>query len=261
MSRGSGMSPKSRAVTVLNRETGVYIQKKVRDVDESLPQLVKVPSHVPLSWCRSVVPYRKRVMALKPDDEDCCVIHEKSIADMNFDTLKKREVYLGLHINPDWTVDHGTEKGDRLQRLRKIPLNKLCPTGFIFIWIDKRDVQGVCELMYKQKYVYVENLTWVYMRPDNKMVHDESKYMRNSHLTLYIFRKHNEGKDIELRHQRNPDVVLDCIQATGDGYRKVPKETYKAIETLLPGAHNRLLELWSATDNVRKGWTQVLETH
>ena len=256
--RGSGMSNNvSRTVTVLNRETGVYIQRKVRVVDETLPQLLRVPpAPVPLSWARTVTPYRKRTMAPKPEEVDCSVFHEKCIAEMNFDSLKKKKVYLGILINkPTWTCD-GQE---RLRALQKIPVHRLCPTGFIFIWIDKRDVERVCDWMYEKKYVYVENLTWVYMLPNNKMVHDKSRYLRTSHLTLYMFRKYNEGKDIELRHQRNPDVVLDCMQATADGHCSIPKEAYKAIETLLPGGHDRLLELWAAPDNVRKGWTQVIE--
>ena len=81
-------------------------------------------------------------------------------------------------------------------------------------------------------------------------------------MTLYIFRKLNQGKDIELRHQRNPDVVLDCVQADCEGHEKIPSETYKAIETLLPGGKDRLLELWSAPDNnPREGWTQVVENN
>jgi hypothetical protein len=257
---GSGMSNNvSRTVTVLNRETGVYIQRKVRVVDEALPQLLRVPNApVPLSWARTVTPYRKRTLAPKPEDVDCSVLHEKSIAEMNFDSLRKKQVYLGILINkPSWTIPDSRE---RLQALQKIPVKKLCPTGFIFIWIDKRDVERVCDWMYDNDYVYVENLTWVYMLSNNKMVHDQSRYLRTSHLTLYMFRKYNQGKDIELRHQRNPDVVLDCMQSTAEGgYSTIPKEAYKAIETLLPGGHDRLLELWAAPQNVRKGWTQVIE--
>ena len=97
------------------------------------------------------------------------------------------------------------------------------------------------------------------MLPNNKVVRGEYKYTRKSHLTLYIFRRLNTGKDIELRHQRNPDVVLDCVQCSEDGHGKIPLEAYKAIETLLPGSQGRLLELWSAPDSPREGWTHVVE--
>mmetsp|Transcript_6269 Transcript_6269/g.15494 ORF Transcript_6269/g.15494 Transcript_6269/m.15494 type:complete len:474 (+) Transcript_6269:82-1503(+) len=264
-----------RTVTVLNRETGVYVQRKVRVVDESLPQLLRIPNHpIPLSWGRTVKPYSKRVMALNLSaaEEGCRVFHEESIEGMNFDALiepsssssKGGVPFLGVLINPDWRLEleaGAVDKADRLRCLKEVPLRKLCPTGFIFIWVEKSDVQNVCEWMYKLDYVYVENLTWVQMLPNNEMVHDHSQYTRRSHMTLYIFRKCNAGRDIELRHQRNPDVVLDCLQSSADGHAKVPQETYKAIETLLPGGvpNNKLLELWAQPQNVRKGWTQVIE--
>lgn len=249
-----------KTVTVLNRETGVYVQRKVRVVDETLPQLLRVPKDpLPLSWGRTVKPYAKRGEAAVAV-EDSQLVREEYITHMDFGKLKRKETYLGVLINPDWAVEDNEAGGDRLQCLRNVPLTKLCPTGFIFIWIEKRDVQNVCDWMYKQNYAYVENLTWVQMLSNNKMVHDESKYMRKSHLTLYIFRKQNEGKDIELRHQRNPDVVLDCVRASSDGHGKIPEEAYKAIETLLPGGRGRLLELWSAPDGPREGWTHVVET-
>ena len=185
-----------RTVTVLNRETGVYVQRKVRVVDETLPQLLRVPKDpLPLSWGRTVKPYVNRGEAAAVAVEDSQLVREEYITHMDFGKLKRKETYLGVLINPDWAVEDNEAGGDRLQCLRKVPLAKLCPTGFIFIWIEKRDVQNVCDWMYKQNYAYVENLTWVQMLSNNKMVHDESKYMRKSHLTLYIFRKQNEGKE------------------------------------------------------------------
>ncbi|QDZ20492.1 hypothetical protein HOP50_04g30100 [Chloropicon primus] len=260
-SRGSrgGVPYLRRTVTVLNKDTGVYVQKKVRVVDHTLPQLMRIPPPpVPLSWCRSVKPYRKRVMAPEPD---CRVVREGCIAEMNFNALRREETYVAVLINPDWVVEESDDETmtDRLHCLKRVPLTKLCPTGFVFIWIDKGDVQKVCELMHRQNYVYVENLTWVQMLPNNKMIHGECKYTRKCHSTLYIFRRHNEGKDIELRHQRNPDVVLDCLRTSIDGHKKTPDETYKAIETLLPSFEGRALELWSSPDGPRKGWTHVVE--
>ncbi|QDZ20473.1 hypothetical protein HOP50_04g29910 [Chloropicon primus] len=248
-----------RLVTVPSKDTGVYVQKKVRVVDHTLPQLMRIPPPpVPLSWCRSVKPYRKRVMAPEPD---CRVVREGCIAEMNFNALRREETYVAVLINPDWVVEESDDETvtDKLHCLKRIPLTKLCPTGFVFIWIDKGDVQKVCELMHRQNYVYVENLTWVQMLPNNKMIHGECKYTRKCHSTLYIFRKDNEGKDIELRHQRNPDVVLDCLRTSIDGHKKTPDETYKAIETLLPSFEGRALELWSSPDGPRKGWTHVVE--
>lgn len=100
-------------------------------------------------------------------------------------------------------------------------------------------------------FLYIENLTWVYLRPNNSMLTlvrlvglpiassvrrpvgyaawhsvvrsvfdaymcvalhlQPGDYVNCSHLTLYMFRKATGGKDIELRHQRNPDVTFDCL--------------------------------------------------
>ena len=43
--------------------------------------------------------------------------------------------------------------------------------------------------MGKWGYAYIENLTWVWMGPGNAILAAPSPFLRNSHLTLYIFRK------------------------------------------------------------------------
>ena len=40
---------------------------------------------------------------------------------------------------------------------------------------------------------YIENLTWVWMHPNNSILREAYPYAKRSHLTLLIFRK--EGKD------------------------------------------------------------------
>lgn len=142
-------------------------------------------------------------------------------------------------------------------------------------------IAAVVKLLYKWGYIYVENLTWVQMAPNNTIITAPSPYAQCSHLTLFIFRKNGmhlflgwtctiphwtqialmsktpedfwtilcdlnqirlvtsccvyawrfealssdgvackhfllrdagAGKDIELRHQRNPDVLFDCVR-------------------------------------------------
>lgn len=45
------------------------------------------------------------------------------------------------------------------------------------------------KLLYKWGYIYVENLTWVQMAPNNTIITAPSAYAQRSHLTLFIFRK------------------------------------------------------------------------
>jgi hypothetical protein len=68
------------------------------------------------------------------------------------------------------------------------------------------------------KYVYVENLTWVQMTPANRFLRVPYSKFSTSHRTLLIFRRVvPEGKAIELRHQRTPDVVVDYVPSTHGG--------------------------------------------
>eukprot|EP00955_Chlamydomonas_euryale_P049163 354189-Chlamydomonas_euryale.AAC.1 len=46
---------------------------------------------------------------------------------------------------------------------------------------------------------YVENLTWVWIHPNNTILTEPSPYARRSHLSLLIFRKDGDGKDVQLR--------------------------------------------------------------
>ena len=262
----------------LNRE-GVYVQRKVRVVDENQPQLLRIPPPpLPPSWCRTVRPYRAggRVLAPPPAPSHCNVVREPCIAAMEFGALKTGKSFIGVMINPGWVDDtHAFPRDDdpvakypeaRLANLARLPLKQLCPKGFLFVWLDKVDVQPTCRMLAKQGYDYVENLTWVQLMPNNKLVHDPSFYCRASHLTLYIFRKKNEGKDIQLRHQRSPDVIFECLNLCDEGHVRIPHEVYKSIETLLvtqgndnEDGFNRLLELWAPSDCARQGWTHVIQ--
>ena len=57
------------------------------------------------------------------------------------------------------------------------------------MWVDKAVLSDVVYLMEKWTYVYVENLTYVQIRPNNRMLTDHYPYMRTSHRTLMIFRR------------------------------------------------------------------------
>ncbi len=164
-------------------------------------------------------------------------------------------------INPGW--DRGVEGAAGLEALSRLPMPRLVPTGFIFIWTPKHHVQGVCKLMSKWGYAYIENLTWVYLGADHSVMKLPSRFVRNSHLTLYMFRAADKGRDIELRHQRNPDVTFECLKAAPGAGRcgavAAPEETFVAVETLLPTGKGKMLELWAPQGVRRPGWCHVVE--
>ncbi|GFR49406.1 hypothetical protein Agub_g11458, partial [Astrephomene gubernaculifera] len=174
--------------------------------------------------------------------------------------------YVAVLVNAGWQAEGAVEAYDRgdeaavMARLRQLPIPRLCPRGFVFVWAVKGLIQGVCRTLASWGYVYVENLTWVYLTPGNGVAALAGRHFRTSHATLLMFRKEGEGRDIELRHQRNPDVVFDCIRTRADGCgREVPAEVLTSLETLLPGGRGAFLELWAMRGVRRPGWDHVSE--
>ncbi len=99
----------------------------------------------------------------------------------------------------------------------------------------------------------MESLTWVQLRSRNELLMQPSPHFRQSHVSLLMFRRTGTlqpacmtlfhdilsglrpktwdphvaslrkllaglGKDIELRHQRNPDVIFDTMRKRQSGY-------------------------------------------
>ena len=42
-----------------------------------------------------------------------------------------------------------------------------CYAGFLFVWVEKHTLDEVMDVFAKLHYVYVENLTWVILNPNN----------------------------------------------------------------------------------------------
>ncbi|GAX82521.1 hypothetical protein CEUSTIGMA_g9948.t1 [Chlamydomonas eustigma] len=163
------------------------------------------------------------------------------VCGFKFDKKLVGDGFQAVMINQGW---EGQNKEALLDRLKKIPLNRLCPSGFVFAWSDKRHLQLITKQMYAWGFIYVENLTWVWMHPNNSILCEHDLHAKRSHLTLLIFRKEG-GRNIELKHQRNADAFFDCPRTIHGEKFEVPTEVYHTIETLLPTGKGRFLELWS----------------
>ena len=48
-------------------------------------------------------------------------------------------------------------------------LEESCPAGFVFVWVEKEVLSDVVDVFTAAAFVYVENLTWVHMSPNNKV--------------------------------------------------------------------------------------------
>jgi hypothetical protein len=301
-----------QVVTAYNPSTQALVRRRVKTSDPNEIHRISIPVPLPLSWGRSVRPYmpkEKRAQKgpavpivvtadinsdgapstpslpptvshtlSRPDTASLALVSTVTPSlhiTSGGDTAKGFQAVL---INPGWanslTDDNSNNMEEVASALAGLPIPKLVPDGFIFIWVPKQLVMTVCKQMTGWGYLYIENLTWVYMSPTNRILTDPSPYIGNSHMTMYIFRHAERGRGIELRHQRNPDVTFECVAAfenldlssdddDDDDHKnskrgvKVPEETYVAIETLLPTGRGRFLELWAEKKVTRPGWVHV----
>ncbi len=75
------------------------------------------------------------------------------------------------------------------RRLQALPIPRLCPRGFVMVWVHKGLIQPCCRLLAGWGYVYVENLTWVHLTPGNAIARGPGAHFCRSHSTLLMFRK------------------------------------------------------------------------
>ncbi|GAB4822646.1 hypothetical protein N2152v2_009692 [Parachlorella kessleri] len=272
LGRAASGKGKHNVVTTFNAQTQALIRRKVRvpDRDEIL-QLRIPPAPIPLSWGRTVRPYvpeaqrAERPIAVPcvgeptPDQIATSYREVPEVAAAAKEATSSGAPFQAALISPGWWEQQGAGAGDAIQRLAKLPLPKLVPTGFVFIWLQKHHIHQACRLLNRWGYIYVENMTWVWLSAAANVLTLPSPLARASHLTLFIFRKEGEGKGIELRHQRNPDVTFDCLAHEPSGASGVPEEAFVAIETLLPTGKGKFLELWAPRGVRRRGWTHLVE--
>eukprot|EP01025_Chloroclados_australasicus_P033872 TRINITY_DN3464_c1_g1_i2.p1 TRINITY_DN3464_c1_g1~~TRINITY_DN3464_c1_g1_i2.p1 ORF type:complete len:409 (-),score=31.85 TRINITY_DN3464_c1_g1_i2:303-1472(-) len=170
----------------------------------------------------------------------------------DFLNQKYNRQYLGILINQGWDTDCSCD----VSILKKMNLQTLVPSGFIFMWLEKHQIQGIKKLMSQYNFQYVENLTWVTISDENEILKEEGNYCGQSHKSMYIFRKF--GKEVELRHQRSPDVVFDYLRLDQQGRWQTPNQVYSIIEILLPTGRNQLMEMWAWESAKRPGWVHVI---
>lgn len=238
-----------RVVTAYNPSTQALVRRRIKVADPNAIQFIRIPPPpIPLSWGRVIAPYT-------PPRQ------EKTAFCINVPDMKKLSAPMlpdsvaeAILINSAWY--RGYTHDEAMTRISSVSFKSLVPYGFIFVWTPKELVHPVCKLMLTNGYAYIENLTWVWMEPNNTIAKEDSKYVRRSHLTLYMFRAIDRIQNIELRHQRSPDVVFD-YQKDGE---TCPLETYSYIETLLPQSKGKLVELWGTVhENDRPGWAVVTQ--
>ena len=245
---GSAPKPRHRVVTAYNPSTQALVRRKVKVMDPNEIQYIRIPAApIPLSWGRTIAPFTppKTERNRENSAEIICV---DKVADISSGMLPESPCEAVL-INSKWYK--GKSLDEAVERLASLPIQSLVPYGFVFVWTPKELAHKVCKQMQTWGYAYIENLTWVWMLPNNTIFEGQSQYAKKSHLTLYMFRAVDRTQNIELRHQRSPDVVFDYLKPND----RCPIETYSTIEILLPQSRGKLLELWgNKEENDRPGW-------
>ena len=119
-----------------------------------MPQPVGIPPTLTLATACAAV---ARELAAVPDS-----VHEaREVCGM--DTTQLGTDFLGVLLNPPW---HAHVTPTHLAALR---LDRVCPLGFIFVWVEKEVLSEVMDVFAKASFQYVENLTWVQMTPANRV--------------------------------------------------------------------------------------------
>lgn len=205
---------------------------------------------------------------IEPLDDDCIIqyrdistepntiitIYNENVADSALfidtpDILTTDFTQLGkfsaVLMDPPW---HRMKPED----LIKIPMYTIANReSYLFLWVKKTYIADVLRLVERRwKFKYVENLCWVMEMPNHTYVMEESTYIKKSHQTMLIFKKEPKkvkGDKMEIRHQRNADVIFDFFDDKHP--REKPRRIYEYLETLLPEV--QFLELWGS--RVSKG--------
>lgn len=273
---GRGRALKGKQLDLSHFIPGVKPAPAVVEAEDnkSLIDKTVIPRPIPRSWAKAVQPFDYEAARGQKAIPGSRYV-EATIEELELEKLGSFEAIL---MDPPWDlsprasasdkarqchqlVPKRGKNGERLispEELGKWPVtDKLIPKGFLFIWTEKELIPRVLTMAQKWGFHYVENFAWVKFDVNNKIHTEDYAYFRKSKLTLLMLRKPG---DIELRHQRNPDVKFDFVRK---GRERLPF-VFDIIETLLPTAKynpktgkGKMLQLWCLPQERRSGWTSV----
>jgi len=255
---------KSELIDVTDEDGYIHsvLKRKNRIVDPDEPHFTKIPPlPLPISWAKIIRPFS---ISSPPSQEGYL---EENILDLNLGSIFKGREILAILMDPPWELANSPKKNGQISpsQFAKLQLGNYMTKGFVFIWVEKEVIAKVVKIMSQWGFLYVENLVWVKQSVNNQPMRQEYKYFSKSKHSLLFFRK--SGADgIELRHQRNPDVVFDFIRNDKLLTEDKPEFVYHVIETLLPTANydqetgkGKFLELWAKSGTSRKGWFSIAQ--
>jgi hypothetical protein len=258
----------------------VVLKKSVKFRDPTLPSLTRAPegtgAELRKSGARLIEPFEP--------ERDLPQLHaDVRVTDdlLTYDLASCGSGFEGIYITPPWSTRPAAEgqswavTGAQLEALKIDDV--LIPYGLVFMWVEKDTVRTALDVMRKWGFEYAEGYSAVTKRVNNTFgtQRGANGVFRSTKHSLIIGRKKKKseesgGDQLELRHQRNPDVNFEFRKrfATGAAVGERSEFMYRIIETMLPKARydeetgtGKFLQLWgNGYDMARPGWTVVCDT-
>jgi len=208
--------------------------KKIRKVDPNAIVYQRIPTVIPLSWAKSIQPYRPKTKIHKQTawTVDSVVLEEKTfsyredapekaihlqvdqVLDVNLhDLVKKRgNAFEGIVLSPPWknarmpidgitnpnNMSYGIEPEDLSKGLKGLASRSVLPAGFIYIWSPKHLIHRVLKVLETLDFHYVENAICVNQHVRNEFVKEPSRFFSQSKNTLLICRRGSRTKSGKL---------------------------------------------------------------
>lgn len=218
--------------------------KAIQKVKISKPhtsEYIKIPKQLPLSWAIRFYPYDdpREVLANSHYLVSNDILHDKRL--LKYTNLQ------GILIDPPY---HAITPSDLLAFKSVFP--NILKAGIIFIWSDRQHEYDLLKVMENIGYFYVENVTWVKKSFNNEFISTPGEPFQYCKETLLMLRRGMKTQtgnlkfvQLEIRHQRNPDVIMDFARPNKLLRGKIvddkpQEELYHLIETLLPGPNPEL---------------------
>jgi N6-adenosine-specific RNA methylase IME4 len=242
--KGKTRAPRRRRPALLADGTpAVAIQQDFDEEEMEKMTIIRLDKESKLpGWvAREVTPYAASIgssaLTAAPTPilpEGSRIVFTKDVLTFNFASLGP-ETFTGVIINAPLSDD--PQLGITVTQLSILGLaDCLATNAIVCLWATKRHVGQAVTCMAKAwGCKYVENLTWVHIAPNGDVAKGPSTLMRTSHSTLVMGRRGGNGGgggggELELRHQRTPDVIVEPIRGGG----KFPDSVREMMETLLP---------------------------
>lgn len=205
--------------------------KSKRILNPLKPIYFNIPPQIPIprKLARTIAPFTGYTeFPFIPSDSK---YYETDI--MTYDLKQLNKKFVGVLLDVPWLLESKTETENCVspEMLYNLRLDEIVDEGLIFVWTEKECISGCVKTLARWGFVYVENLVWVKQNVDYTVANQPYHVFNKSITTLLIFKK---GDKVNIRHQRNPDVVFDVVKKGKYLTEDKPMFVYNIIETLLP---------------------------